>query len=308
MSSSGRKAPRVLELFSCLGGMSEGFRRAGLAVTEAVDFDSDACDSYEQNLGHRPLQLDIKKQIQLLGRAIESGDPYDFVLTDPPCKSWSDSGKRQGIADPRDCLLETIAIISHAQPKAWLLANVPGMANKKNKPLVDRALSYLTGYDVHFKMLNAADFGVAQKRKRPFWIGLPPGTPFQWPEPSHPEGSWITCRQALGHLPAEGLGRPVKLRWSADSHRDHRPNRWDLVGKTVAGNPNGDGALIEPKSQHGPDAIVLSEVARLILQGFPEDWVVCGKTKKSRDAQIGMAMPPPLAEVVARSICEALGW
>lgn len=51
-----------------------------------------------------------------------------------------------------------------------------------------------------------------------------------------------------------------------------------------------------------PDAIILSELAATILQGFPESWVFSGATKKTRWSQIGQAMPPPLAEAVARSV------
>lgn len=61
-----------------------------------------------------------------------------------------------------------------------------------------------------------------------------------------------------------------------------------------------------PGEQFGPCAVKLSERARAILQGFPDGWVFKGKTKRSRGRQIGMAMPPPLAEAVARSVLDQL--
>jgi site-specific DNA-cytosine methylase len=82
---------------------------------------------------------------------------------------------------------------------------------------------------------------------------------------------------------------------------------WDRPSTTVCADerqpPPGRNGRKRGQSARGhPNAIVLSELAAKILQGFPESWVLSGKTKRSRWAQLGMAMPPPLAEVVARAI------
>ena len=70
--------------------------------------------------------------------------------------------------------------------------------------------------------------------------------------------------------------------------------------------PGHHDATMAKASHEGPNAVILSERAAAILQGFPESWHFCGETKKARWSQIGQAMPPPLAEPVARAIVEQI--
>jgi site-specific DNA-cytosine methylase len=81
---------------------------------------------------------------------------------------------------------------------------------------------------------------------------------------------------------------------------------WDRPATTIQGDERLSAAgHHDPKvsnSQHGPNAIILSERAAAILQGFPESWTFAGATKRARWSQLGQAMPPPLAEAVARSV------
>lgn len=87
-----------LELFSCSGGMAEGFRRAGITFDVAVDQDPDACDSYERNLGHRPIKMDVRDLLRLW----RAGGPpvVDLIVADPPCTPWSVAGHRKGRYPP----------------------------------------------------------------------------------------------------------------------------------------------------------------------------------------------------------------
>lgn len=405
----------AVEIFSCMGGMAEGFRRAGLTFDVAVDKDPDARASYLANMGHMPLDLDVKDTRRTVARLRELGR-IDLLVADPPCIAWSYSGKKEGVRDPRDCLLETCWLIGELRPRAWMIANVPGLEMKKHRDIVDSTIGAIPGYHQVYGRFDAADYGVPQHRRRPFWIGLPADTKlrlkrsqlFEWPKPTHCDPKklallasgeredvfgellpWVTCRQALGHLPLEGLGRPIHINWpksegqpseldspartvqatrngsagghlsmpraqgnrfnlpeepartlstrarkgQGDSHlllrnkhpvsrpdepgyvvsSQNRPHNggnclewpWDRPSTSVAADP-----LISQPGKHvhvrEPNAVVLSQTARLILQGFPESWTVCGKTKTSRDSQIGQAMPPPLAEAVARAILAVL--
>lgn len=409
---------RAIELFCCAGGMAEGFRRAGIVFDQAFDYDTDACDSYERNHGHRPIQVDIRDVVRLVAAGWSPG-AVDLIVADPPCTPWSRAGKRQGLADERDMLAETCQLIAQLQPQAWLIGNVPGLDDSTNAGALDATIGKLAlewGYHVDYARLDSADYGVPQHRVRPFWFGHRVGTHcLRWPEPTHgpPHNlhlpgfelvPWVTCRQALGHLPPDELGRPVRVRWKRDT--DHKLSHPDEPGITQTRNANGDGALLalsdalptarrkrswsnaHPPSEleapakaittveragHGgggsvllalerhpmsrpdepayaittkgddrgaqgggvlqwpwdrpsttvtcrdtipppghhpesgsiltlPNAVVLSEKARAILQGFPETWHFAGKTKASRSSQLGMAMPPPLAQAVALSI------
>lgn len=397
-----------IELFGCSGGMAEGFRRSGIRFDWVFDVDPDACASYERNLGHRPVQLDVRDLLRML-RGGWSPGPVDLVVADPPCTPWSRSGKRKGLNDERDMLQETAEIIALLRPRAYMIANVPGLDDGPNLAVVQRVIGGLAkrgGYCAgDFARLDAADYGVPQHRIRPFWFGHKGGHCIAWPLRTHgPEDGrqltcieklrpWVTCRQALGHLPLEDLGRPVRLRKRdqhsaqhgsvpekparvvgtsnlsdgnvlvlrqrqdgssresvADQpskgvgaknrsakilleHPKHPINQPDAPSFTVACKGDGRGAqgacvvawpwdrpstavtahpTIAPPGHHGPsvqrgpDAIVISEKAAAILQGFPEGWHFAGKTKKARWGQIGMAMPPPLAEAVARCVARWL--
>ncbi len=235
----------AIELFGCAGGMAEGFRRARVEFDMVFDFDPNACESYARNLGHRPIQMDVRDLLRMAELGWRPTEPIDLLVADPPCTPWSCAGKRRGTDDDRDMLLQTIRLIEILTPTAYVIGNVPGLDNAQNMiEVMQPALRKLTqaGYcTADFVRLNAADFGVPQMRIRSFWFGHRSGDCIRWPAPTHSQinGSlgidqrkpWVTCRDALGHLPPDELGRPVRLRWKDDS--DHQPT-----------NPNSDGALL----------------------------------------------------------------
>ena len=364
----------VLELFPCSGGLSEGFRRVGLPASMAFDYSADACESHERNQGLRPFQVDARDLLRMVLQGWSPG-PIDLFVADPPCTPWSRAGKRLGEDDERDMLSVTVELVRALRPRAYLIANVPGLDDGPNLPIVQRTIGSLAaaGYCAgDFARLDAADFGVPQHRIRPFWFGHLEGPCLAWPARTHGSPAecaattlpglerllpWVTCRAALGHLPPDELGKPLRLQWKTSSHP---PSRLDEPGNVVPSSQPGNGGavlvtgidhpvspdadglartiratdggtpdkimtwpwerpstvvasgdVIAPfgrsgqKGEHqrgNPNAIKLSEKAAAILQGFPEGWVFCGKTKAERWSQIGMAMPPPLAEVVARAV------
>lgn len=325
-----------IELFCASGGMAEGFRRAGITFDFAFDANPNACDSYEANLGHRPICMDVADLLRLVPRFV-TDRPVQLFVADPPCTPWSRAGKREGLADERDMLIETVELIQLMSPATFLVANVPGLDDSGNWPIVQKVIGGLAeiGWCIDYARLDAADYGVPQHRVRPFWFGHRTETPcIGWPEKTHGEPEflqqalptvrklkpWVTCRDALGHLPPEELGRPAKFA----HNRRHVPNEpdapsttisaggsrhqqnsiqwpWDRPSTSVMADPR-----IPPPGHHDRSfmggAIALSERAGAVLQGFPETWHFAGKTKKDRWSQIGQAMPPPLAEAVARQI------
>lgn len=338
-----------IELFPCAGGMSEGFRRAGIDFDLAFDFDLDACNSYERNLGHRPIQIDVRDLLRMAMTACWFGE-VDLVVADPPCKPWSRAGKRRGTEDPRDMIKTTVDFIIRTRPATYLIGNVPGLDDSTNWPTLQALLAPLriAGYCIaDHTALNAANYGVPQMRIRPFWFGHLRGPCIRWPTPTHADPKklatatlpgvelllpWLTCRDVLAHLPPELLGKSIRLRARGTNgdgmavDRVHYPEP-DRPAKTISARHNRpDGLMwpwdrpattvcaderIPPPGHHGNNSymsngVKLSERARAILQGFPEGWVFCGKTKTSRSSQIGMAMPPPLAHAVANSIREQI--
>jgi site-specific DNA-cytosine methylase len=379
--------------------MAEGARRAGVRFDIVIDQDPNACTSYTQNLGHAPVQMDARDFLQL-AHLLAPGRRVGLLVADPPCTPWSRAGKRQGLGDDRDMLAVTVELVRTLEPECWLIANVPGLDDGPNWPIVQKLIGslYSVGYCIDFARLDAADYGVPQHRVRPFWFGHRLGTPcIRWPAPTHGDPRsighealgdkrkpWMTCRDALQHLSLEQLGKPVRVSWARESYAPSRPeqpgkvvpcsqpgNRGavlvagsvdhqlsdpDEPARTLTTNTHTDGALLghskHPISQPDapsytvtardtggaqgaqaiawpwdrpcttvfagtngqtggpgkgspgsrPNAVKLSELAGAILQGFPEHWHFAGATKKARWAQIGMAMPPGLAEPVFRAI------
>jgi len=241
----------VWELFCCSGGMSEGFRRAGLPVTLAFDWDTNACASYEKNLGHRPIQIDAR-DLRRLASEMTASRQIDLWIFDPPCTPWSRAGKRKGTDDPRDMLTTTVELIESLRPTTWLIGNVPGLDDATNADVLRRTMGRLSNsYCIDYRRLDAASYGVPQHRVRPFWFGHPKQSDcIRWQPPTHCDPDllrqlalfndarkpWVTCRDALQHLDAKEIGRPLR---------------------------------IKPRGKHPPSE--LEEPAQTILTGTPRD-------------------------------------
>jgi site-specific DNA-cytosine methylase len=225
----------AIELFPCSGGMAEGFRRAGIRFDMAFDKDPDACASYEANHGHRPIQMDARDLLRMAQAGWRPG-PIDLLVADPPCTPYSRAGKRLKTEDERDMLGPTVELIRLLRPSRYLIGNVPGLDDMTSWHIVQRLIGGLgrDGYCVaDYAQLDAADYGVPQRRIRPFWFGHIEGPCLRWPAPTHaaPNGTiafaglelqpWVTCRQALGHLSLAEMGRPVRLRRRAQHSLQH---------------------------------------------------------------------------------------
>lgn len=258
-----------LELNACMGGMSEGFRRAGVHFDMAVDYDENACESHERNIGLRPIQIDIRDLVRM-ARIGAFRPTVDLFVADPPCTPWSMAGDRKGLDDERDLLRETVELIGILRPRAWLIGNVPGLDKAENWKEVVEPVIYgpmrSAGYCVDYASFNAADFGTPQCRIRPFWFGHPAGTPcIRWEQPTHAQPPvlpgvglkpWVSCGEALeGAFGPRGswgpeVGRSVRLRRRAQNETD--PAKKARAGKKPrASDPDAPAAVVTAKQGHG---------------------------------------------------------
>ena len=191
---------RAIDLFAGAGGLSLGLRQAGIDVVAAIERDPDACSTYRANLGDHMIQANIE---DVDAHALPD---CDLIAGGPPCQGFSYAGKRDP-NDPRNRLWREYWRIVEAKRPAWiLLENVRGMLSMgEDKPLIlaFRAL----GYEVTPYLLNAADYGVPQKRLRVFYVGNRIGAANPCPTPTHAQPPrhlllglepWVTVRQALG--------------------------------------------------------------------------------------------------------------
>ena len=191
---------RVISLFTCGMGMDIGFGKAGFCTVYANDIAKFACDTIRKNKpGLHCDEGDIKeiRSEQILERAGTRMGEVDVVIGGPPCQSFSTAGVRGGLEDKRGmALLEFIRIVKDARPKFFVFENVSNLisAAKKHVPFYDRMAAggrklpqdreygslfadilsefeQIGAYRFQWRLLNAADYGVPQKRKRLILIG-----------------------------------------------------------------------------------------------------------------------------------------
>ena len=197
--------PTVVSLFSGGGGLDLGFINAGYDIIWAIDNNKNAVETYKANIGGHIICADITE-------ADVSAIPHsDIVIGGPPCQSFSLAGMRH-VEDARGKLVwQYMRIIKHIKPKAFVFENVTGLLSAKNKDgekivdLLKKAFQDI-GYTVEMQTMNAADYGVPQRRKRVFIVGLQGNKKFTFPAPTHNEDGiglkkYVSVYEALGDLP-----------------------------------------------------------------------------------------------------------
>lgn len=196
----------VLDLFCGCGGLSKGFEEAGYNVLVGVDFEQSALNTFNRNhngaIGLR-LDLSASESFDAITEAI-NGRSVDVIIGGPPCQGFSLTGPRN-FDDKRNKLyLAMIETVRRFNPKAFLIENVPGMANLYKGEVRDEIVKRFTqmGYKVSYKIVCAADYGVPQVRKRLVFIGLRDSDePFNFPEPYLTPDNYLTCADAISDLP-----------------------------------------------------------------------------------------------------------
>lgn len=188
---------RCVDLFAGAGGFSLAARNAGLSVVAAIEKNSNACETYRQNLippyGRTTLyEEDILKldPQELNDKHFGAVADCDIVLGGPPCQGFSTHRiKSAGVDDPRNALvLRYFKFVAALRPKVFLMENVPGILWSRHQKFLDdfRAEAFAAGYEVKpAVVLDARDFGVPQRRRRVFILGVRMDFQFggAWPPP-----------------------------------------------------------------------------------------------------------------------------
>lgn len=191
----------VIDLFSGAGGLSYGFESAGYNILLGIDNDKKALETFELNhSGAKSICGDItevsyEKDI----KPIIGNKKIDVIIGGPPCQGMSLSGPRK-FDDPRNKLyLSYIRLVSEIKPKAFVIENVPGLVGLFGGQIKDNIIQKFTdmGYNIQYKILCAADYGVPQNRKRVVFVGIKEGN-FDYPQPDPDK---VTCSMALSDLP-----------------------------------------------------------------------------------------------------------
>lgn len=198
--------PIGIDLFAGAGGLSLGFEQAGFNIAGAVEIDPIHCATHEYNFPN--CKTICASVTDLSGEDIRFraglGDcDIDVVFGGAPCQGFSMIGKR-ALDDSRNQLVfHYVRIVSELQPKYCVFENVKGLTLGKHAEFLEELILALgdAGYDVTlpYKVLNAADYGVPQDRKRLFLLGTRHGlTPPQYPDP---QSERVTVADAIADLP-----------------------------------------------------------------------------------------------------------
>lgn len=152
---------KIASLFSGCGGLDSGFEQAGFRIHFAADQNTDAIKCYNSSL--RP----VAKQITIC-KHLDFDFKPDVIIAGPPCQGFSTGGGYKAHDERNDLLISTCAIIARIQPRLAVIENVEALTNRRNSEYFNAALEALAsvGYHCEWSVLSAADFGVAQRRRR----------------------------------------------------------------------------------------------------------------------------------------------
>jgi DNA (cytosine-5)-methyltransferase 1 len=332
----------MIDLFAGAGGLTLGFHRAGFRSVFAVEIEPAAAKTYAANFS----------PAHVYPGPIEEVDEFpsaEVIIGGPPCQGFSPLGRDRddhSRAAMNALWREYVRAVRQVRPAVFVVENVPEFLRSAQFETFletfrsDRALR---DYEIDTAVLNAADYGVPQRRRRGFVIGSRIGTP-QWPNKTHGPDSrsghpYVSVRDAIGDLPLEPTGenlhfgrnpRPMSIeRYKAvpeggnrfdlaanrpdllpDCWRNKKSGTTDVFGRLWWDRPAftirteffkpEKGRYLHPQA-HRP--ITHREAAR--LQTFPDDFIFEG-SKIEIAKQIGNAVPPLLAEALARSVRQLL--
>ena len=171
------------DFFCGIGGFHIAAKNLGLEVVFACDIDEEARKAYEHNFGLRPMG-------DIVGLQTESVPHFDLLFAGFPCQPFSIIGRQQGFADPRGTLFfELLRFIEAKRPQGIVLENVKQLSTIQKKAVIKRILWDLRnlGYSADYRVLNALDFGLPQKRERTIIVATQtPFDEFPWPEKNVP--------------------------------------------------------------------------------------------------------------------------
>ena len=323
---------KLISLFSGCGGLDLGFERAGFDIPVANEFDAAIWQTFILN--HPKTELLTQDVRNLSADALP--DDIDGIIGGPPCQSWSEAGAQRGIHDSRGKLFfDYIRILQAKHPKFFLAENVSGMLADRHADAVNfiTELFKRSGYDLTIALVNAKNYGVAQERKRVFYIGFREdlGINFKFPRGSTEiDSKKLTLRDSIWDLQftavpaAEGNFHNEQAingnefftgTFSTIYMSRNRVKSWDEQAFTVQASgrhcqlhpqapkmifvSQNDRRFVEGK-EYLYRRMTVREIAR--VQGFPDDFKFVYSKVDDAYKMIGNAVPVPLAHEIAVAI------
>ena len=347
-----------IDLFAGAGGFSLAAKNVGLTVTAAIEMNAHACATYQQNIIQDNSTKLYKKNIldispkNIRNECFFDGAECDIILGGPPCQGFSVHRiKSAGVNDPRNALiLRYFEYVAELKPKVFLMENVPGILWSRHKEFLDAFYQEGTkaGYQVRLPItLDARDYGLPQRRKRVFILGIRNDIEFNsaWP----PAGTHGSDKEREKNpllqtwVPAlEVFKDPLPEKDKNNIHMNHSPALIDVFKSTpLNGGSRRDSSRVLPchekhnghkdvygridPAQPGPTmttACINPSKGRFVhptehhgislrhaarFQTFPDSFVFEGGLIAAGE-QIGNAVPVKLGEALLRTIADGLNF
>lgn len=344
-SNGSRRKPTAIDIFSGCGGTSQGLRDAGFRVIGGIECDPLAVCTYRAN--HKRIKVwdtDIRNldPLDVLDHLKMEKGELDLMAGCPPCQAFSalrrlNGRRRVRDKDSKDLVFEFLRFVEGLLPKVVMVENVPPLIDDYRFREVRQRLRAL-GYVGTPRIFNAADFGVAQRRRRMIYIASRVGT-IEYGVPES-RGNRMTVLDAIGNLapsgdsgdalhdfpetrsakvsaliaqiPKDGGSRTqlskkhqLKCHLECDGFKDvYGRMAWNSIAPTITGgcvNPS-KGRFLHPEQDR---CITLREAA--LLQSFPPGYQFSLERGKFAAAlMIGNAFPPAFVRAHAQCIYELL--
>ncbi len=339
----------VIDLFAGCGGGSIGFGEAGFSPVAAIEIDMNAATAYEANLGVKPLVKNIRrvKGPELLRSAGLNAGECTLLFGCPPCQSFT-TLRKAAPATSRDrrrntLYLDYLRLVGSVQPHHIAFENVPGMLSPRWHPHFEALLAGLSnlGYRYTWEEIDAADYGVPQRRKRILVVAsrmTEPVLPRQThsPKAAHGLAAHRTVRDAIGKcemlaagerhasdpyhaarnhsdialqrlraIPLGGARADLPEHLQLECHKGHN-GHYDIYGRMWWDRPaptltSGCTNVTRGRFAHPDQDRAITLREAMLLQSFPTTAKLYG-TGDQMALQVGNAIPPPLAMRVGDAI------
>lgn len=341
-------------------GLDLGIEAAGFDIKVCVEMDHWAAETIRINTSIPVIERDINdvSSEDILKVSGLKKENIDLVVGGPPCQAFSTAGKQRGFSDIRGgCIIQFIRVVSDLKPKYFILENVRGILSAKLNAVPEAYKEYDSikmesgsvlklvlnefnklGYRISYALLNAANYGVPEKRERVVMIGhLGDRVPI--PAPSHSESGafgtkkWVSLRDSIGDLQGKPM-RYIPLRSRMEKYMKliGEGENWTKLDPAVAKEAMGKAYVLSggktgflrrlsfdepaptlvtsptmPATQlcHPKELRPLSVEEYARIQQFPDTWIFEGRIE-SIYKQIGNAVPVGLGKAVGNQIIRHL--
>ena len=316
-----------IDLFSGAGGLSCGLTMAGFTPVGSVEIMPEAVETYKYNFvsqkgfAENVETRDIKeKQVKEYLYDSVKDKHIHLIVGGFPCQGFSMAGNRV-VTDPRNSLyLEMLEIVKHIKPDFVVMENVEGLRSMLNGKVEAKIINDYkeAGYDINVTVLNSADYGVPQIRRRVIFIGNKHGLTNYHPKPIFSPEYYVTLGEGIKRFMTIPENKQINHIFTKHSEKMIAQIKALPEGQSLYGNysdawkkspwnkpsctvkENHGGVNIHPKL---PRVLTPRELAA--LQSFPDDFIFKG-SKKWQLVQIGNAVPPLLGKAIGIAVQKGL--